>query len=76
LIGAVQADQFKSHNHRFINEYNTPTTNFTAYTDQNSEGVDSLQSAGGRAYTYVTMESTGGNETRPRNIALLVCIKY
>lgn len=75
-IGSVQADQFKSHNHRFINEYDTPTNQFIAYTDQNSEGVDVTNSAGERCHTYVRMENTGGNETRPRNIALLACIKY
>ncbi|POW59025.1 phage tail protein [Candidatus Pantoea alvi] len=65
----VQADELRSHNHRLINEYGTPSTNFIAFTDQNSEGVDGGLREGSRAWTYITMEKTGGSETRPHNIA-------
>jgi microcystin-dependent protein len=77
-LGSIQADAFCSHNHRFINEYKTPTTNIIAYTDQNGEGIDGnpVPSSINRAWTYIFMEDTGGTETRPRNIALLACIKY
>ncbi|MEQ9723703.1 tail fiber protein [Yersinia alsatica] len=64
-----QADELRSHNHRFINEYGTPSTNFIAFTDQNSEGVDGGLREGSRAWTYITMEKTGGSETRPHNVA-------
>ncbi|WBT57029.1 phage tail protein [Kosakonia oryzendophytica] len=65
----AQADELRSHNHRFINEYGTPSTNFIAFTDQNSEGVDGGLREGSRAWTYITMEKTGGSETRPHNVA-------
>ncbi|MGG8040326.1 tail fiber protein [Klebsiella aerogenes] len=65
----AQADELRSHNHRFINEYGTPSTNFIAFTDQNSEGVDGDLREGSRAWTYITMEKTGGSETRPHNVA-------
>ncbi|MCA7015376.1 phage tail protein, partial [Dickeya dadantii] len=74
-IGSNQSDAFKSHNHRFINEYNSPSGNFIAFTDQNSEGVDSALNSGNRAWTYVFMENTGGNETRPRNIAFSYIVR-
>ncbi|MEQ4510915.1 tail fiber protein [Dickeya zeae] len=74
-IGSNQSDEFRSHNHRFINEYNTPSANFIAFTDQNSEGVDGSLNPGHRAWTYVYMENSGGNETRPRNIAFSYIVR-
>ncbi|KHN61129.1 phage tail protein [Pantoea stewartii] len=66
---SAQDDAFRSHNHRFVNEYGTPTPNIVAYTDQNSESVDVTNQPGNRCHTYIFMENTGGSETRPRNIA-------
>ncbi|WP_438500820.1 phage tail protein [Pantoea ananatis] len=68
-VFSAQDDAFRSHNHRFINEYGTPTPNIIAYTDQNSESVDVTNQPGNRCHTYIYMENTGGAETRPRNIA-------
>ncbi|ENO7617989.1 tail fiber protein [Klebsiella pneumoniae] len=65
----AQADELRSHNHRFINEYGTPSIYFIAFTDQNGEGVDSGLREGSRAWTYITTEKTGGSETRPHNVA-------
>ena len=64
-----QEDMFKSHNHRFVNEYGTPTARIIAYTDENNEHAEANNVSGLRAWTYIFMENTGGNETRPRNIA-------
>ncbi|MDI3363677.1 phage tail protein [Pantoea sp. V108_6] len=64
-----QEDMFKSHNHRFVNEYGTPTDRIIAYTDENNENAEANNVSGVRAWTYIFMEKTGGNETRPRNIA-------
>ncbi|BAK12727.1 probable tail fiber protein H [Pantoea ananatis AJ13355] len=64
-----QEDMFKSHNHRFVNEYGTPTDRIIAYTDENNENAEANNVSGLRAWTYIFMEKTGGNETRPRNIA-------
>ncbi|WP_264253695.1 phage tail protein, partial [Pantoea ananatis] len=68
-VFSAQDDAFRSHNHRFVNEYGTPTPNIIAYTDQNSESVDVTNQPGNRCHTYIYMENTGGAETRPRNIA-------
>ena len=74
-FASAQADDFKSHNHRprglsggGILTLGSQTESFiggqraSAYTD----------SYGGVKH----IENTGGTETRPRNIALLACIKY
>ncbi|KTR62008.1 phage tail protein, partial [Pantoea ananatis] len=68
-IFSAQGDEIRSHNHRFINEYGTPTTSFIAFTDQNNESIEIMGQAGNRCHTYIFMENTGGAETRPRNIA-------
>lgn len=60
-LGSAQADEFKSHTH---------TVNGTA-TSGVLGGFPS-----GSGGTTVQSGSTGGTETRPRNVALLACIKY
>lgn len=61
-FGTAQADELKAHNHLML-------------------GSAAANGAGARAMTTVTggfdtsTQNTGGAETRPRNIALLYCIK-
>ncbi|ANR80436.1 phage tail protein [Kosakonia sacchari] len=69
VLLSAQSDELRAHNHRFINEYATPTVRIIAYTDENSENADTTVSIGKRAWTYIWMENTGGAETRPHNIA-------
>ena len=71
-FGSTQADDFKSHSHL------TPTTNGVAL----SPGRE-VPGNPGTDYDYADYygnspptQTTGGLETRPRNIALLACIKY
>jgi len=62
-FGSAQADELRSHRHSIptlMNNFNGPNTLRGSY------------SAGPDTYTNYT----GGSETRPRNIALLACIKY
>jgi microcystin-dependent protein len=59
-FGSLQLDEFKSHSHGI-------------------EGVGSTSGSYGRLTgqgTGVQSASAGGSETRPRNVALLPCIKY
>ena len=63
-FGSPQADDFKSHKHTFPVSSND--ANIGSYADATPE-----PSASGTA----TTNATGGDETRPRNIALLYCIK-
>jgi microcystin-dependent protein len=68
-IGSSQADGIKSHSH---------TTSFNRYNDGNSLQASALSASGSVSQGVVAMpsSSTGGAETRPRNIALLACIKH
>jgi hypothetical protein len=65
-FGAKQADELKAHTH--------------TVTDSSIGNVGFA--LGGNGYNIVsgtltrTTESTGGTETRPKNIALLYCIKF
>jgi len=80
IFATNQADEFKSHSHaaRFMNgvdgsaenpygsngnSFYNATNGFTGYRLNNGRGDQWLQ-------------NSGGNETRPRNIALIYCIKY
>lgn len=60
VFGSAQADEFKSHSHSTL------------------VNVGQLGAGGGSNYLGVTAASglAGGAETRPRNVALLACIKY
>jgi microcystin-dependent protein len=62
-FGSSQADELKAHTHTFSTHYNT------------GAGGVPLQGTSSPTGT-VTTSSTGGTETRPRNIAFLACIKY
>jgi microcystin-dependent protein len=69
-FGSYQADEFKSHRH----SADAKTDFYTYYGSDKFYSVRTA-GAGGAHYTkYVNYE--GGTETRPRNIALLACIKY
>jgi len=63
-IGSFQADDLKSHTHT------VPT--FESY---NSSSVGAVN-YGSHSITDISTNASGGNETRPRNIAMMYCIKY
>ena len=66
-FGTAQTDAFKSHTHGI----QTWTQNIAG------PQPNKVYNGGGYAASYVVnTASTGGTETRPRNIALLACIKY
>jgi microcystin-dependent protein len=62
-FGSAQADELKSHNHT--------VTTLGGASAVRPEDVG----AGNVGSKTSTTSSTGGNETRPRNIAMLYCIK-
>lgn len=66
-FGSAQADELKSHNHN-INVRWGATFN-SGHVSANSLG-------GNSANLGSSIGSTGGSETRPRNVALLACIKF
>ncbi|WP_218060842.1 phage tail protein [Pseudomonas defluvii] len=63
-FGGYQADELKSHDHDFT--VNSTDTMGNKSADSNGAGTNST----------ATTAATGGTETRPRNLALLACIKY
>ena len=71
----TQTDDFKTHQHQFAGD-DWVVNYYTGITNHN---VDETSSGGGGASSYRTNNDTtnsGTTETRPRNIALLACIKY
>lgn len=62
-FGTFQADELKSHTH-----------SITHYYESNNSGSNIAGGTGSSTVTWNT-NATGGSETRPRNIALLPCIK-
>jgi microcystin-dependent protein len=90
-FGAKQADDFKSHNHTGSTSQNgshnhtynshTATFNLQGGTSggavqnimRNPDGNGQTSAVGNHSHT-ITAE--GGTENRPRNIALLYCIKF
>jgi microcystin-dependent protein len=65
-VGSFQDDSLKSHTHTYVEWYG----------NNNVDGPDSTTVRSGDITTRVgTTSATGGSETRPRNIALVACIK-
>lgn len=64
-LGSSQADELEAHTHTFSVSNND--TNNGSYADGTTESSPS---------GTVTTSSTGGTETRPRNVALLYAVKY
>jgi microcystin-dependent protein len=62
-FGTAQADELKSHSHTIS------APSFGTGSDHGWRDVT-------QSFNTRTTSSTGGTETRPRNIALLYCIKY
>lgn len=68
LLGSAQSDAFKSHTHSL------PLSNDSgSITNNPPQSGDDAGSALGGAYTT---NASGDTETRPRNVALLYCIKH
>jgi microcystin-dependent protein len=63
-FGSAQSDAFKSHTHTY-----SATLGLVSLQGDNTGADDYARTSSG------TTDSTGGTETRPRNIALLACIK-
>ncbi|MDP4300337.1 phage tail protein [Leptothrix discophora] len=61
--GSFQLYEIQSHAHNIL-------------TNDQEMGTGRVTVGGAPAATTAWTEATGGNETRPRNVALLACIKY
>lgn len=71
-FGTLQAESFKSHAHDFneFKQYSFDSTGGAGIVGIDSGGGTPAGSRAGGIF------ATGGTETRPRNVALLACIKY
>lgn len=65
-LGSAQGDLFKAHVHSV-----TPPSS----TDDTAAGLTSTGTGGAETITPYDTASTGGSETRPRNVALMYVIK-
>jgi phage-related tail fiber protein len=68
-FGSFQDQSFASHTH---SESTSNSNNVTTYAYSSGEGAMNVNSG----LTGTTTGAAGGTETRPRNIALLACIKF
>jgi microcystin-dependent protein len=68
VIGTAQGQTIQSHDHTVHLKYGATLT-------AGGTGVLS-DSNGGTSFGAYSSSATGGTETRPRNVALLACIKY
>lgn len=71
VFGSYQADELKSHNHQGGGEGIGNT-----YGGGSLTGNRTYPPGPGASYFNANTSSTGGSETRGKNIALLACIKY
>lgn len=71
VFGSAQADAFRTHGHSFSTDWGS---NFNSGQTVNNGLVATVPGTG--TLLAASIGSTGGTETRPRNIALLACIKY
>ena len=69
-VGSSQTDMFKSHTHRLLDNNNA------TFGGDRPNAFDSAAAINQSSSSYVDTQSTGGSETRPRNIALQAIIKF
>lgn len=88
-VGSKQADSLRSHEHTGTTDVSGSHTHplpadvsgevvdryGTVLVGQGDSTTPGVEASGEHSHTFTT-DSTGGSETRPRNIALLYCIKY
>jgi microcystin-dependent protein len=71
VMGSSQADMFKSHNHNSFQMWNQAAGWSAAITNSYAYGWYT-----GDPSTQVASSNTGGTENRPRNVAMMPCIKF
>lgn len=72
VLGTVQADEIKSHNHDYrFGDGGTNTTALPYYYTNNNFTSDNYNVTSSEA-----VRPTGGDETRPRNVTRMEIIKY
>jgi microcystin-dependent protein len=72
VFGSAQAQAIEAHNHSFSG-HNRVGISSSAYGSNATLAANMLA---GSPTTSPVSDNTGGTETRPRNVALLYCIKF
>lgn len=80
VLGSSQSDQNKLHSHGVNDPGHAHTSRGAPGIGQGASGINSVQQAAGQqdttvSTTGITVRADGGSESRPRNIALLYCIR-
>ena len=81
-LRSTQSDQWKNHQHVFGGDDMISSSgigNFNSIGSSGNFNYDATSTASGNGRSMYTKNSpidSGGTETRPRNVALLACIKY
>ena len=76
-FGSTQSDEFKNHQHEFGSDDQVRTQGgYTSLGSFSYDATSNLSGGGQRCRTKNNSTNFGGSETRPRNLALLACIKY
>ncbi|MCU1718679.1 phage tail protein [Pseudomonas sp. 5P_3.1_Bac2] len=73
-FGTIQGDTFKGHNH--ASAIYPSMGNFQYFADVGTTGNYGLAPGNNVQSNAIFNNGGGGTETRPRNVALLICIKY
>jgi phage-related tail fiber protein len=80
VFGSSQLDAFASHTHSITDPGHRHGINCNDTQDGGGDQSPEFGTSDDRytnyATTGITINATGGAETRPRNVALLPCIKY
>lgn len=75
-IGTLQADAFAAHNHTITDPgHNHSADVFGSGGNVYTGGSGGASGVTGTSTTGITINNTGGTETRPKNVAMMYCIK-
>ena len=75
-FGSAQSDEFKSHSHGVSPTYYPNAGIQRVFAEVGGGNLRNFSSPASDIFSNVSIQNSGGTETRPRNIALLACIKY
>lgn len=85
-LGSAQSDQNKQHTHSVTDPGHNHTNNATSNASLAAGAHSYASNAGGanttitdstyNASTGISIQNSGGVEARPRNVAMLACIKF
>jgi len=74
IFGSAQSDDFKGHSHNAYTGLSDGSFGTVRNSLQTIDAGAAYRTSGPGGTAYI--QASGGTETRPRNIALLACIKY